>query len=597
MTALSSSIRTPTGSTGSIVLDNLLQLAARRIRIMRMVRFGGRALGWTAIPCALAVGISKLRWIETPSPILLASIMGAALLIAILYAATRRLSPLEVARLTERKTDLKERLSSAVEFHGLGTAGQPFYAEQLHDADEHAKQISLRTVFPIRMPWELPVGVLCALTVFLTYYLPTLPHFWSPEKKAEVAELKKRGIEIERVAKDATKAADQQKLDETKKAAAEARKLGEQMHRGKLTKKESLVALNQLTKKMQETQEKLAQQAPKKSLNEAHKEFEKSLEKLSKEKEEEERHAAEMQKPSGKQQARDLKKPDSKMDQAQKESSAMKQAREALKQMSDALANQDQQQMQKAMQKLAQQMQKGEMSKEEMKQMQQALSQLSQSLKDTNQQKAAEQMQQIAEAMQAGNSMDPKSLQQMADMMNKAGQQMGKGQKMDQMLDAKALGDLAKSLQGGGMTQLLGKGAGNGMGGKGPGRGFNGSGGPSVAMKDPGATSPKLIAMGKSQQPAGKSKTGSAEEFAKYLAMSAPHTGHLPNGKVAGTRSEGGNELHVSMTGDPQAAKSNSPYYQVVQTSKKQAESTLDKENIPASLKKQVKDYFDSIKP
>ena len=30
---------------------------------------------------------------------------------------------------------------------------------------------------------------------------------------------------------------------------------------------------------------------------------------------------------------------------------------------------------------------------------------------------------------------------------------------------------------------------------------------------------------------------------------------------------------------------------------RRQAESTLDKENIPASMKKQVKDYFDSIKP
>ena len=86
-------------------------------------------------------------------------------------------------------------------------------------------------------------------------------------------------------------------------------------------------------------------------------------------------------------------------------------------------------------------------------------------------------------------------------------------------------------------------------------------------------------------------------EFASYLAKSSSAPKHLPNGKIAGTRSENGNEMQMSMTGDPQAAKSNSPYYQVVQTSKKQAESTLSKENIPASLKKQVKDYFDSIKP
>ena len=53
----------------------------------------------------------------------------------------------------------------------------------------------------------------------------------------------------------------------------------------------------------------------------------------------------------------------------------------------------------------------------------------------------------------------------------------------------------------------------------------------------------------------------------------------------------------MQMTGDPEPTHSNSPYYRAVETSRRQAESTLDKENIPASMKKQVRDYFDSIKP
>ena len=72
---------------------------------------------------------------------------------------------------------------------------------------------------------------------------------------------------------------------------------------------------------------------------------------------------------------------------------------------------------------------------------------------------------------------------------------------------------------------------------------------------------------------------------------------HLPNGKIAGSRTAKGDELQMNMTGDPDPAHSNTPYYQVYQSSKKQAESTLDKESIPATYKEQVKKYFENIRP
>lgn len=64
-----------------------------------------------------------------------------------------------------------------------------------------------------------------------------------------------------------------------------------------------------------------------------------------------------------------------------------------------------------------------------------------------------------------------------------------------------------------------------------------------------------------------------------------------------GTRTQQGDELQLNMTGDPDPTQSSSPYYKAYETSKKQAESTLDKEAVPAAYKKQVKDYFDSIHP
>jgi hypothetical protein len=580
---------------GDTALRSAIIKARRRIAINRTLRLTGRALCFTSLPCALAVVAGKLRWIEQPPPAFMAGLMGGAALTALIVSLSRKVSDIDIARLTDQRSNLKERISSALEFQNMGVAADaPFYQEQFADAEHYAGSIDMKTAFPIKLPWEAPVGLLCALAVFLTFLLPTIPLFWSKQHKDEVAAIKKRGIEIEKVARDAEKAADQQKLDETKKVAAEARKLGEEMHKGKIDKKQSLVALSKLTHKIEEAQKRMAEPVAKKSLADAHKDFQKALDKVNQEKQAEQKKAEEMKKlaAQGKQPQRDMQKPDP--GQSQKESEAMREAKQAMQQMSDALANQDHQQMKEAMQKLADQMKKGEMSKEELKQLQQEMKSLAQSLKDTNQQKAAEMMQQASEMMQNGQ-MSSQSMQQVASMMNQAGKMMGEGQNKSMMMDSKALGELAQMLKDGRLTKPLGQG--NGQGGSQPGPGFNGHGGPSTAMKDPGATTPILVAKGTPLASGGKGKEGSAAEFAKYLASSgssAPK--RLPNGKIAGVRSQNGNEMQMTMTGDPQAARSTSPYYQVVQTSKKQAENTLDKENIPASLKKQVKDYFDSIR-
>ena len=344
---------------------------------------------------------------------------------------------------------------------------------------------------------------------------------------------------------------------------------------------------------MEEAQKRLAEPVAMKSLVEAHKDFQKALDKLNQQKAEEQKKAEELKKMAalGKMPPRDMQK--QKSGDTPKESEAMREAKQAMQQMSDAMANQDHQQMKEAMQKMAQQMSKGEMSKEELKQMKDALKSLAQSMKETNQQKAAEMMQQASDMMQNGQ-MDNNTMQQVASMMNQAGKTMGDGQNKSMMMDSKALSELAQMLKDGRLTK---PGDGQGSGGNQPGRGFNGKGGPSTAMKDPGATTPILVAKGNPLTQGSKGKEGSAAELAKYLAASGSSgPKKLPNGKIAGVRSQNGNELQMSMTGDPQAARSSSPYYQVVQTSKKQAESTLDKENIPASLKKQVKDYFESIR-
>ena len=579
-------------------LNAMLQAATRRIRFLLALRYMSRGLCWSSVACLLVVTMSKLHLLfdTTPAPAVLSGVIGLAVLGGFAAAFVRRLTPLAVAKSTDRRTDLKDRLSSALEFQQTGMdPSAPFYSEQLADAARSVQGVDLKAAYPSRVPKELVVGIVLSLSLFGLYFLPSLPIFWTRDHKNDVAEVKKKGIEIVKLAEDKQKTADQQKLTETKKAAAEAKKLGQAMEKGKLTKKESLVALQHLLKKMEETQKRTSEKEAEK-MKQASSDLKRSLDKMQKEMEQKQKEkAAEakaQQKPAD---PRSIQKPapNAKADQPQP-SNAMKKAQEAMKQMADALANQDHQQMQAAMEKMADQMKSGQMSKEEMQKMQKALQQLAQNLKDTNQQQAGEKMQQMAQQMQQMSSMSAENMAKMAQMMQQIGQQMGKGQGGTAMMDMKELEGLAQGLQNGKMTMPGSK---PGFGGNGPGNGYGGQGHATSAMKDPDATHPRLLATGKQQLNKGVGKSGSAQDLAKYVSAKTSPSKHLPNGQIKGSRTENGQELQQNFTGDADPAHSNTPYYQVYQSSKKQAESTLDKESIPATYKEQVKKYFENIRP
>jgi myosin heavy subunit len=583
------------GQGGANALQDVLRIATRRIRMLRLLRSGSVALCYGALACLILVGLGKVSHGLAPAPGLLAGLMALALILGALHALLPRLTDLDVARLTESRADLKERLSSAVEFRRLGMEPTaPFYGEQFSDANRHAAELDIKKLYPARIPRTLPLGIILCLALWGVYFLPGLPIFWSKEKKAEMAEVKAQGIQLLKVAEDKEKTADQQKLDETKKAAAEARKLAEAMKHGKMEKKEALVAMQKLTKKMEDQQRKLAEKQAPKSLDQAGKEFKKSMDQMQKdvERARKDRQAQEAQKQMA---VRDMKQALDKAKQNQQQSEAMKQATKAMEQMSQAMANQSPQQMQKAMEQMAKAMQSGNMSKQEMQQMAQMMQAMAQALQNTQMNQASQQMAQMAQMMQAMQSMDAKSMQQLAQMMQKIGAMCKNPGNGMPLLDAKELAALLQALKDGRMTMCMGKKPGNGGGGAG--MGINGYGGKDKAMKDIDKTNPRLMVNNEKRYSKAAGKSGSVQELMKYMAMSSPAPKHLPNAKVNGQRTQQGQELSTQMTGDPEPTHSNAPYYQAVETSRRQAESTLDKENIPASMKKQVRDYFDSIKP
>ena len=184
--------------------------------------------------------------------------------------------------------------------------------------------------------------------------------------------------------------------------------------------------------------------------------------------------------------------------------------------------------------------------------------------------------------MQNAGKIDPKLLQQLAQKMNQIGQKMGKGdlKNMAQM-DMKALQQLMDSLKNG-----------NRPNGKLPGN---------VPGQMPGLSPSQMKSMRKNPMQANRKGKGNGigsgsipDDMQKYLEKISKNP---PNTKVKGKRNGPSDDIQITTTGDPDPTKSSTPYYQVYQASKRAAESTLTKENIPANYREQVRDYFDSIRP
>ncbi len=134
------------------------------------------------------------------------------------------------------------------------------------------------------------------------------------------------------------------------------------------------------------------------------------------------------------------------------------------------------------------------------------------------------------------------------------GQEMGSGQSGQQ---ASGQGGQQGSQSGGKSGQANGsKGAGSGSGMGGPGRGAGGSAGPQQPL--PGVKKDTLI---------------------------RPELD--PRGK----------KLQRTYMGTPDPTQDRAGYYQVAPESKRAAEASLNREDIPVGYKKQVRDYFDSIQP
>lgn len=406
------------------MLNHRLAQAGRRIRTLLVYRWVSRALCAAAAACLFWLLASKAHWIDELTPGVIGIVFAVAALAGLVIALAQPLTTRDVARLTDKRTSMRERFASAVEFVRSG-ADDPILRRQIQDAGEHAGSLNLRNVYPLRLSREAGAFVIIAAILFGSFFLPSLPMFWSDEKRQEMEQVRKQGIAIEKVARDSEKSAARDRLDETKKAAADAKKLAQAMKAGKLTKKQTMVQMQKLTAKISQQHKKLAAASAPKSLQKASEEFKKALaqqnklaQDVARAKQDQARRAdgqkADPNKPA------DQKAQEQLAQQQKPQTEAMKKAQEMLQKFAQALADQNAQMQNEALQELAQQMEQGGMTPQEMQQLQQQLQQLSQALSKTELDEVAKQMAELAKLME-GMKLDAETLKKLAQMMRAAG--------------------------------------------------------------------------------------------------------------------------------------------------------------------------------
>jgi len=287
----------------------------------------------------------------------------------------------------------------------------------------------------------------------------------------------------------------------------------------------------------------------------------KKLNKLSDEvKAQQEKLAASRQKKSFDEALKELQKQEAQM---AKQPEAMKQlaAMKASEKLTEAMKKQDLDETSKSTEELQKELAKAlqnkdSLSPEAMKALSAKLSALAKAFKGTNLDQLAKELAKMAEALK-GMKLDAKTLAEMMKKAQAAMQAAMKRQLTDEELARMAamLAELKQGIQMAGLGRMRGKG--NKPGGREWGIG----------------------------EGAGTPRESPNVEREKMPTFKNPAV----HGKGPG--------FTMQFKGAPEQQQAVSPYYKAYGDYKKTAESALDKEEIPAAYRKQVKQYFESIGP
>jgi hypothetical protein len=235
-------------------IESALQRAARRRRLDRTLRGAWKGLLIASLIWLVALIVYKVA----PIPFFAVAISGAVGLGCVLLGAImggwRKPSVSETARWVDVKQNLKERLSTALEFAQSPAEGE-WKSLLVADASQHAQGLDAKKLLPFHLPrvsrWALVILLVTAGLGFVPEYR-SKHHL---QKQADAANIKDTGKQLAELAKR-TLETKPPAPEQTQKALEKIEELGQQLQKISLTKSDAMKDIASVREKLaQETKE------------------------------------------------------------------------------------------------------------------------------------------------------------------------------------------------------------------------------------------------------------------------------------------------------------------------------------------------------
>ncbi len=563
----------------------------RRLLIERYLVFGAGVAGGVAV---LLVVLDHLLtgWYVDEYTLLALFVVGA--LAGAIYGATRPVTDFAAALTIERRRNLRERASTAVAM--AANAESPAELRDLitRDAIDHLTAVSPAELFPRRFTRRQQVPLaLWALAVLLAF-LPAIPWLYSPSTREERRTLQQSGKELKQYASEMLKHPDVKHSKTATKLVRQMHKLGVEMERLRIPKKEALVRLNKLQEEMKNAEAQIGKELKahdREAMKRAAEAIRNGLEKRS------------QTEKANADRAREQMAAGTPRDKLSKEERAALQREERMQSLAKNLEKGESAAASEDLRKMGEQLQRdGEMSKQDRQQMGQTMRQAAKEMEQTssaNQQmsqtmrQASQQLQQGTQQgqQQAGQAMrntTPIPPNMMPGEPTMGQMRQGVGQCRQGVASNKPC-PLAGSKPGG--TKPGGQGGQPGQGqGQGQGQNQGNNQGPNnqVSTNNPNANSSDS---GGTSGGEGGSKDHFGNPEGRLGAGTDPvkENADIDPEKAA---------YSVDIKGAPgKSDRTNVPYYEVLPGYKASAESAINTDQVPASERQRVKEYFDELNP
>ena len=600
-----------TPDAGATLQKNLSRLAARRNALVLWLSIA-RALSWGLIIAAIPVLAYRFYLVEGAAwipaiPILLSIAVG------IRNGVLARRDAFATALEADEILGLKERLSSAYAFavpRSTPISSTGLVPSLVEDAANHSQTLKPKKIYPLQFDRTHRVLLTSAAIFAITLFMPNVPWLLAAEDQADRKTIQAQGKKLEIVAKEVKKEEEKKPDTSARRQAQKLGALGQKMQRGRMGKKEALTALGELKKDLEKAAKNDGANQDNAASNQQMQAAMEQIAQQSMESEAGKQIQDKLKKGDAEAAAKEMEKLADKIDKGKMSADEQEKAADDLNKMAKSLKQQGGEQNQKMAQQLEQaakslqqqsQQQQKQQGKNGQKNGQEQQGQQAQQGGQKQNQKqggssgASGALRQMAKGMRQGNATNSQNLQKMLSKIREAEQGAGSNG------SEQGAGSNGSEQFGGQMKPAPGDCTGGDCNGKSmtPGKDLKSSdphgavsGGPGLGPRNNATGSKSGGGVSKIKS----SRTGDKRRWADVWSDRIPAT-HKKIDRIQGKYGEEGETEQLPTRTEAKGGPVKTPYYEVYESYKKDAEDAVSKESVPPAYKQSVKDYFESIKP